>query len=71
MSTYLASRLISNLRHSGRNGFRAWYQEATSMLSPVSPHADEDLYDTKELTGGGAKDGHGIDTELDPVTHEQ
>ena len=75
MSTYLAARLISNLRDSGRNGFRAWYQEVTYMLSPSSPHsvpADEDLYtsqDTKGLTGGEAKDGHGIDTE--PVPHEQ
>ncbi len=75
MSTYLAARLISNLRHSGRNGFRAWYQEVTSMLYPLSPHlapAEEDLYtsqDTKGLTGGEAKDGHGIDME--PVPYEQ
>ena len=71
MSTYLTARLISNLRHSGRHGFRDWYQEVTSMLSPSSPHfapADDDLYDTKGLTGGEAKDDHGIDTE--PVTHE-
>lgn len=72
MSTYLAARLISNLRHSGRDGFRAWYQEVTSMLSPLSPDlapADDGLYDAKGLTGGEAKDDRGIDTE--PITHEQ
>ncbi|KAN0136820.1 hypothetical protein V8E53_005261 [Lactarius tabidus] len=71
MCTYLATRLISNLRHSGRNGFRVWYQEVTSMLSPLSPHlapADKDLYDAKGLTGGDAEDDRGIDTE---ITHEQ
>lgn len=75
MSTYIAARLVSNLRHSGRNGFRAWYQEVTNMLFPLSPHlapADEDLYtsqDIKGLTGEEAKGGHEIDTE--PVPHEQ
>ncbi|KAH9063271.1 hypothetical protein EDB87DRAFT_1604961 [Lactarius vividus] len=75
MSTYLAARLISNLRHSGRNGFRAWYQEVTTILYPFSSHlapADEDPYisqDTKGLNGGEAKDGHGIDTE--PEHYEQ
>ncbi|KAF8270584.1 hypothetical protein EI94DRAFT_1828158 [Lactarius quietus] len=74
MSTYLAARLMSNLRHSGRSGFRAWYQEVTIMLSPSSPYlapADEDLYDSKGMTGGEVKDSHGIDTEpAEPVTHE-